>query len=142
MLTIHTKRIRRSDNTDNQCRKGQRSQPDFSATIKFCPKGYKTMISLRLAQHLIFQGALTPVPRLTVCNIIRNDSKIFELAYTGRLNDIMTLVTQGKASIWDHDETGRSLLHVRRLVITLSTFNRMANKIQSTVHIISNYASF
>lgn len=45
-------------------------------------------------------------------NIRPNDSLVFDYATNGNVSGLLKMFSSGEASPFDHDEAGRSLLHV------------------------------
>ena len=86
---------------------------DFVAKIIFKPKTSEVMLTVSVDQSQFLRGSFLSIPRLSINTIIPTDSEIFELATSGRVEDLMAFVAEGKGSLRDHDPRGRSLLHVR-----------------------------
>ncbi|KAI1126976.1 hypothetical protein F5Y10DRAFT_293223 [Nemania abortiva] len=68
-------------------------------------------LQIEVNQCLLADGIFSSIPRLSVGNIVPNTSLVFEVAQAGTVRELEDLFASGKASIRDHDETGRSLLH-------------------------------
>jgi hypothetical protein len=59
-----------------------------------------------------FNPYLHPSATVTYQAMIPNDSEVFKIAGSGTVEDITELLKNGNASLTDHDEEGRSILHV------------------------------
>ncbi|KAK6074327.1 ankyrin repeat protein [Seiridium cupressi] len=85
-----------------------------SATLSFLPSAnvpHKRMLTISL-QHIEYLDAVSlRIPRIHVNRIVPRDSLVFKLVLDGALDELRELLTQGEASIRDHDEDGRSLLN-------------------------------
>lgn len=85
----------------------------FCGSLTLKSKTKKKMVTLSVQQsQLLFDRFTSLLPRVIVCNILPNDSLVFEVASNGSVEDLMRLVVGNKASLDDHDEDGWSLLHV------------------------------
>ena len=87
---------------------------DFVANIVFKPKTCQTMFTVSVNQAQVFCGSfsVSSIPKLFFNNILPHDSLVFQLAAKGRVEDLKSLIAEGKASLRDHDPDGHSLLHV------------------------------
>ncbi len=56
---------------------------------------------------------------LRTSNVIRRDSPVFDIARNGDIEDLKTLFSNGKASPFDCDENGWTILHVRIIILTI-----------------------
>lgn len=63
-------------------------------------------------------GVFLSIPILCVNNVLPAGSLVFSIVKEGRLEEFMTLLRDGGASIRDHDEYGASLLHVGTYLFT------------------------
>jgi hypothetical protein len=70
------------------------------------------MLTVFVRQSQTFRGSPLVIPRLFINNVLPSDSLVFRIAATGQVEDLVSLVTSGKASLRDHDTKGASLLHV------------------------------
>ena len=52
------------------------------------------------------------IPRLSTHNVLPFTSLVFEVVEAGKLEEFQEMLSSGKASLWDQDEHGRSLLFV------------------------------
>jgi hypothetical protein len=68
------------------------------------------MLTVYISQSQTLWGIPSTIPRLYVNNILPNDSLGFQVVATGRVEDLVTLVAAGKASLRGHDTKGNSLL--------------------------------
>nr|CEG05099.1 unnamed protein product [Fusarium clavum] len=85
---------------------------EFRGSLTLKSKTKKKMVTLSVQQgQLLFDRFTSLLPRVIVCNILPNDSPVFEVASTGSVEDLMRLIVESKASLDDHDEDGWSLLH-------------------------------
>jgi hypothetical protein len=96
------------DETDNELEQ-------FIANVTFVPSKNsqrREMLSVSIEQSELLNGLLLKLPSIIARRTIPRSSLIFELAMGGRIDDFRELLMEGKASVWDHDEEGRSLLFV------------------------------
>ncbi|KAF4965825.1 hypothetical protein FSARC_6418 [Fusarium sarcochroum] len=84
---------------------------DVVASIVFRPSNFPWMLSVSLSQGQLFDRSVQSIPRISVCPIVPNDSPVFTLVKQGQLKEFTALLTEGKASLRDHDEQGMPLLH-------------------------------
>lgn len=56
---------------------------------------------------------------LRTSNVIRRSSPVFDLASNGDIEGLQVLFSNGKASPFDCDETGWTILHVRIILLTI-----------------------
>ncbi|KAH7023773.1 hypothetical protein EDB80DRAFT_770521 [Ilyonectria destructans] len=112
VLTISTvKRRRRYLGCQNNSDSNKGSK-DFVAKLVFKPNNARAMIAVSVNQGQLFFDSFTSMaPRISAINILPKDSLVFQLAAGGRVQDLMALVAEGKASLRDHDTEGWSLLH-------------------------------
>jgi hypothetical protein len=82
------------------------------ASFFFKSETSHTMLTVCVSQSQTFQGSPLVIPRLFVNNVLPSDSLVFRIAATGQVEDLVSLVAAGKASLRDHDTNGDSLLHV------------------------------
>ncbi|KAI1327584.1 hypothetical protein F5Y16DRAFT_188132 [Xylariaceae sp. FL0255] len=83
----------------------------FNTQILVKPDDFAFSLLMEVQQKLVRDGSFTSFPRISVNNIVPEDSLVFEVARTGCVEDLKRLISEGKASLRDHDEDGRSLLH-------------------------------
>ncbi|KAF5567427.1 hypothetical protein FNAPI_670 [Fusarium napiforme] len=84
----------------------------FLANLTVRSKTKKKMITVSVHRgQLLFERFTSMLPRVIVCQILPNDSDVFQVASQGSVQDLMRLIVQKKASLHDHDENGWSLLH-------------------------------
>jgi len=69
-------------------------------------------IKLNTRQKQGFDGVFSFIPRLSVYNVLPEDSLVFTIVGQGRLREFQALLREGKASLRDQDENGAPLLHV------------------------------
>lgn len=69
-------------------------------------------IKLSTRQKHGVDGVFSFTPRLSVYNVLPEDSLVFTIVGQGLLQEFQTLLREGKASLRDQDENGASLLHV------------------------------
>lgn len=92
----------------------------FLGTLTLKSKTTKKMVTLSVQQsQILFDRFTSLLPRVIVSNILPNDSLVFEVASSGSVKDLTTLIAENKASLDDHDEDGWSLLHVSLIYIYL-----------------------
>lgn len=60
-----------------------------------------------------FTPSLDPCATITYQAMIPSDSKVFRIAQSGDVGELLELLNGGTASLTDRDEEGRSLLNVR-----------------------------
>jgi hypothetical protein len=85
----------------------------FRGSLIFKSKAKKKMLTVSVQQgQVLFNRFTSLLPRVIVCNILPNNSPVFEVASEGSVEDLMRLIVENKASLDDHDENGWSLLHV------------------------------
>ncbi|CAG7559085.1 unnamed protein product [Fusarium equiseti] len=93
----------------------------FCGTLTLKSKTKKKMVTLSVQQsQLLFDRFTSLLPRVVVCNILPNNSPVFNVASNGSVEDLMKLIVENKASLDDHDEDGWSLMH--HAVGNLATF--------------------
>ncbi|KAI9666004.1 MAG: hypothetical protein M1821_003939 [Bathelium mastoideum] len=85
---------------------------EFIANVMFISKDLRSIITLTINQRQTLYDSVSSIPRLYVSNILPSNSLVFELAANGQVEDLKTLIADGKASLHDHDPRGWSLLHV------------------------------
>ncbi|KAF5230724.1 hypothetical protein FANTH_13716 [Fusarium anthophilum] len=86
-----------------------------SLTVKSKTKKKMITVSVNRSQ-LLFNRFTSILPRVIVCQILPNDSHVFQVASYGSVQDLMRLIVDNKASLHDHDENGWSLLHLTILL--------------------------
>lgn len=114
-LTVATnKRRRRHDGQqrDVTTDRSGASGREFFVEILFKPKTSQAMLAVSVSQGQLLRGSFSSIPRLSVNNVLPVGSLVFKLAENGRIEDLVSLVAAGKASLRDHDTEGQSLLHV------------------------------
>ncbi|KAJ3540684.1 hypothetical protein NM208_g4949 [Fusarium decemcellulare] len=115
------RRLLEPDDTNNKDSHGR----EFVSTLVFKPKNTNSMLTLSVNQgQVLFDSFTSMLPRITVSNILPTDSLVFKLAADGNVQDLIQLVSSGKASWHDHDTNGQSLLHhaVLNSHVSLSSF--------------------
>ncbi|KAH8738057.1 hypothetical protein BGZ61DRAFT_583072 [Ilyonectria robusta] len=112
VLSISTVKRRRrylGNRNNNDDNKGSK---DFVAKLVFKPNNAHAMIAVSVNQgQVLFDSFISMAPRVSAINILPKDSLVFQLAAGGKVQDLMALVAEGKASLRDHDTEGWSLLH-------------------------------
>ncbi|EWG54109.1 hypothetical protein FVEG_12403 [Fusarium verticillioides 7600] len=84
----------------------------FLGNLTVKSKAKKKMITVSVRRGLVlFDRFTSMLPRVIVCQILPNDSHVFQVASEGSIQDLMRLIVENKASLHDHDENGWSLLH-------------------------------
>lgn len=78
----------------------------------------------------LFDSFTSILPCAMVCNILPENSLVFDTARSGSVQDLLKLFEGGLANLHDHDTDGWSLLHVRHqnLTYTHSTSLRSLRK--------------
>ncbi|KAF4971009.1 hypothetical protein FSARC_2112 [Fusarium sarcochroum] len=141
VVTIATTKRRRKlvsrsrDDTDS----GEYGR-EFLASLTFKSRSMKKMLTLSVHQgQMLFDSFTSILPRITVCNVMPEDSPVFQIASSGSVEDLMKLISEGKASIHDHDTNGWSLLHEQMLrrVINISPFVYPDSKTSENQDLIS-----
>ncbi|KAI0455022.1 hypothetical protein F5B21DRAFT_473465 [Xylaria acuta] len=77
----------------------------------FKPQASTFALQIEVNQCQLVDGSFSGIPRLSINNIVSNDSRVFTVAASGSVQDLMSLFASGQANIRDHDENGWSLLH-------------------------------
>lgn len=112
-LTVVTNNRRRVyDRQDDSATTGNRGGKDFMAQIFFTSSISNSLLSISVSQGQVLHGSVSTIPRVLHGNIIPTDSQVFSTAAKGNVEDLVSLLTQGNASLHDHDPDGWSLLHV------------------------------
>ncbi|KPM42617.1 hypothetical protein AK830_g3921 [Neonectria ditissima] len=113
VLTVSTVKRRRMPSRGGHQHGRDKSKKDFVATLMFKPKNSRSMIAVSVNQGQVLCDSFTSMsPRISVINIVPKDSLIFDLAFEGEVEELMSFVAEGKGSLHDHDTDGQSLLHV------------------------------
>ncbi|KAK6082095.1 ankyrin repeat protein [Seiridium cupressi] len=115
-LVLTTTKRRRKNQQSNVHPAGDSDDEldEFSATLSFLPSAnvpHKRMLTISLQQIEYLDAVSLRIPRIHVNRIFPRDSLVFKLVLDGALDELRELLTQGEASIRDHDEDGRSLLN-------------------------------
>ncbi|KAB5582935.1 hypothetical protein GE09DRAFT_948401 [Coniochaeta sp. 2T2.1] len=111
-LTVTTNSRRRTRRQQNETpASGNNGGKDFVAQISFRPKGSNSLLSISVSRGQLHHGSVSGVPRVLLSNILPEDSHVFKIARDGTVEDLMSLLAQGQASLHDHDPWGWSLLH-------------------------------
>ncbi|OIW24632.1 ankyrin [Coniochaeta ligniaria NRRL 30616] len=84
---------------------------DFIAKILFQPNSGQSLLSISVRQGQILSGSVLSIPRVLLSNIIPTGSMVFTIAAKGQVEELMSLIADGKASLQDRDPSGVSLLH-------------------------------
>ncbi|KAI9666158.1 MAG: hypothetical protein M1821_004093 [Bathelium mastoideum] len=84
---------------------------EFIAQLVFKPKNLRSMLTISVNQLQTLQGGFLSIPRLSVNNILPKDALVFKVAAGGQVEQLKSLLAEGKASLRDHDTNGWSLLH-------------------------------
>ncbi|KAH8903591.1 ankyrin [Coniochaeta sp. PMI_546] len=111
-LTVETNKRRRvyggrDVTTDDEGGSGR----DFTAKLLFKDKNARTLLSIAVRQGQILSGSFLSIPRVLLSNIIPYGSLVFHIARYGQVEELMSLVAEGKASLHDRDTYGWSVLH-------------------------------
>lgn len=89
---------------------------EFVGRLLFRPRESQSMIMVSVNRgHVLFDSYSNILPRISVYHVLPSDSLVFQLAASGRVQELKSLVAEGKASLRDHDSEGLSLLHVSNL---------------------------
>jgi hypothetical protein len=92
------------------------SEDIFDASISFLPRNSdsksKKMFTFSFHRHALHDRILSTIPRLAVNNVLPADSAVFTVVKSGQFDIFQEMLRDGKASLRDHDEYGRSLLSV------------------------------
>lgn len=112
-LTTTKRRWKDTRHCDRATNNQKIHRREFTAKLVFKSKGTPTMLTLSVNQgQFLFDSFTTMLPEVTVNSILPRDSLVFQLASNGSIQQLMALVAEGKASLYDHDTDGKSLLHV------------------------------
>lgn len=88
------------------------NEVELRAEIIFKPKTSQSMLTVSISRSSILCNTFSDIPRLFITNILPVNSWVFQLAATGTVEELLSLVAKGEASLRDHDTKGKSLLHV------------------------------
>ncbi|KAF2114211.1 hypothetical protein BDV96DRAFT_600930 [Lophiotrema nucula] len=129
----HTRQQHGSHPAEHQSRRRA-----FIAKILFKPKTSQSMLTLSISQFQTLQGSVLSIPRLSINNVLQKGSVVFEVARSGRVEDLTRLVADGKACLRDHDTDGWSLLHNRLDVDEIATarFTELSSVEISPLHLL------
>jgi hypothetical protein len=87
---------------------------EFAAKVEFLPNSlvYPAKVATYFRQSIQHNGFRSIHPIISVHMIVPKDSEVFECVKEGDLHGLLQLLKDGKASLRDCDEKGRSLLNV------------------------------
>jgi hypothetical protein len=98
----------------NAVRSAHHESSQFVGRVMFRPRAANFLIKITVDRgNVLCDSYETVLPSISVCNIVPDESLVFQFASKGELESLKKLVADGKASLRDHDENGRSLLHAR-----------------------------
>jgi hypothetical protein len=89
-----------------------RNDREFVGNITFKPKRPASIFTLTVQQVQTAFGTFVSIPRMCFKNIVPSTSLVFECTRLGKLDDMLNLIAEGRASLSDQDEHGNSLLFV------------------------------
>jgi hypothetical protein len=92
----------------------QKNLFEFAAKIEFLPNSlvYPAKVATYFRQSIQHNGFRSIHPIISVHMIVPKDSEVFECVKKGDLHGLLQLLKDGKTSLRDCDEKGRSLLSV------------------------------
>ncbi|KAH8886428.1 ankyrin [Thozetella sp. PMI_491] len=108
-LTVSTTKRRQRLKTEGEVMNAEA----FLASIIFLPSQkstQKSMLAVSISQHEHIEGSFLSFPSISINRVRPRESQVFHLVRSGRLDDLRKALSQGTASVRDHDEYGRSLL--------------------------------
>jgi len=87
---------------------------DFIATVTFVPFNYDRLHMIRayIDQQSVFGGTRLQIPRLEINRTLPAESIVFATVKEGQIEELKSLLRDGKASLRDHDQSGAPLLFV------------------------------
>ncbi|KAJ8126766.1 hypothetical protein O1611_g6871 [Lasiodiplodia mahajangana] len=83
----------------------------FRTKIVLKPKGSTRALHIEVYLYETPDQLISTIPRLSVNNIVSRKSRVFQVAATGSVQELMELFSRGQANLRDHDRDGWSLLH-------------------------------
>ncbi|TRX90016.1 hypothetical protein FHL15_009117 [Xylaria flabelliformis] len=83
-----------------------------TTVLSFIPQDPRqfAMIVASATQRSTANESITPISRLAVNRVLQVGSRVFTVVRNGRLQELQTMLREGKATLRDHDEYGASLL--------------------------------
>jgi len=100
---------------DNSDKKRKADAEDFLAKLIFFPprgSAQGRMFEMSIYQRELTKELILTIPNISVNRVRPGYSQVFRLVKEGDLNGLRKSLAEGKASVRDHDEDGRSLLFV------------------------------
>lgn len=92
----------------------QKYTTEFVSTITAILDQFQANVTINLHQRAIANGYLSLCPSISVGMILPDDSPIFGIVRCGDMDGLLSLLSQGKASLRDRNSFGTPLLHVSR----------------------------
>jgi ankyrin repeat protein len=120
IVTITTNKRRRqalcsnhsSDLTKKRIGTRQETEIDFFAQLVLMSMRSKSMVTISVNQgQLLLNSYSSMLPSVIASNILPRNSRIFQVAATGKVQDLLALLSDGKGSLHDRDAYGWPLLH-------------------------------
>ncbi|KAF7545330.1 hypothetical protein G7Z17_g9256 [Cylindrodendrum hubeiense] len=115
----HSQQLLQHNKTPNDMTNGAiKSDKQIMASERFVMLIFKLESSRRMIEVSVYQGTslsdsfISMPPRISIINIRSRDSLVFRLASRGNVVELEALISQGGASLRDHDTRGWSLLHM------------------------------
>jgi hypothetical protein len=86
----------------------------FAGTVTLLPKDptVRAKLQATFLQKITTGGFSSIHPTLSFCSMIPRNSIVFDTVIKGDVNDLVSMLVQGLASVTDCDPDGRSLLSV------------------------------
>jgi hypothetical protein len=110
-----TKRhLRGAAKEEDSNRYEQKNLFEFAAKFEFLPNSlvYPAKVATYFRQSIQHDGFCSIHPIISIHMIVPKNSEVFECVKEGDLHGLLQLLRDGKASLRDCDEKGRSLLSV------------------------------
>jgi hypothetical protein len=115
-----TKWLRRAATDEgDHSRQEQGKLLELAARVQFLPDfcRFPAKIAAYFRQSIEHDGFHSIQPTILVHTIVPSDSEVFQLTEAGDLRGLLQLFKDGKASVRDCDERGRSLLSVSAVFV-------------------------
>lgn len=90
----------------------QKHTTEFVGTITAILDQFQANVTINLHQRAIANGYLSLCPSISVGMILPDDSEIFDIVREGDMDGLLSLLSQGEASLRDRNSFGTPLLHV------------------------------
>ena len=114
MTTTKRRYIAALDSSQKELAATSQTTRDFTASIKAIlehPR-FKASVTASVHQRITADGFVSLCPSISVGLVREDDSPIFGFVSSGDIDGLLSLLSQGKASLRDCDLFGAPLLHV------------------------------